>query len=105
WTVVEGVDAAQRDRHRPAGRRQSVPWTEVRAGDRALQHHHVVGDVRTVRIDVEVGDGGDQLRVVVAHRVAPEAVFVPRFVVIRGFRTERFHDRGPGMVVLAGDGD
>ncbi len=73
------------------------------ARDRALQHHDVVGDVRTVGIDAHVGDRGDQLRVVVAHRITTEAVLVPRFIVVRGLGAERCHDRVEVVGVLAGD--
>jgi len=86
---VEREDAAQWKTERPAGGWQASPGTGMRAVDDGVQYYPLDGDVAVDHIDPEVARGGHQLFIVGLNMVAPDAMIVPRLIIVAGVGAER----------------
>src|SRR5262245_19078299 len=80
--VVERVDAAERKLDDPAGRRQTAPETQVASANDDFEYHRFFADVAPLHVDLQVGQGTQQVGIECADTIAADVMGIPRLVVV-----------------------
>jgi hypothetical protein len=79
---VERVNAAERKLDMKAGRRQAAPETPVVPANDDLEHDRCFAGVAPLHVDLQVGQGAQQVGIERTDAVAADIMGIPRLVVV-----------------------
>jgi len=97
---VEGVDAAKRELDAARGGREAAPRAEMSAANKDFDEDGVVGDMFSLNLDLQVGEGLHELLVKLGDTVLAGIVFAPGLVVVARRSAEGAENTIEVMLVL-----